>query len=350
MFKQKFRFRVQSFFTLLLSLASSSGLWACAAVQPRFQAQATPVQAQSAPKRYLSGSAADVKPELHGPALLLAGGGEDQLAAMQWQIDRLRGCSDCPAKLDLVVLRASGADGYNSLITELKGLDSIESIVFDQRAQAFEQDVVRTVSQAEIVFFAGGDQCKYMQYFQDSPLQQAVKSVYARGGGVGGTSAGLAIQGSLVYDACSGSITSAEALQDPFAPALTLSRGLFDWPLLKGVLTDTHFAQRDRMGRLFSFISRAQLQNPGVMRALAVDEATALGLEATGQAQVFGQHRAYLVEASTQPEVCLPKQSLSHANFAVNRLTPGQRFSFSWPQPESYRVDVQAGKLSRNPY
>ena len=69
---------------------------------------------------------------------------------------------------------------------------------------------------AELVFFAGGDQCRYVSLFKGSALERAVKSVFARHGGVGGTSAGLAIQGSMVYDACQGSVTSAEALADPY--------------------------------------------------------------------------------------------------------------------------------------
>ena len=45
--------------------------------------------------RYLTGSAADVRPKLHGPAYHLQGGGTDVAAAFQWMIDEVRGCTNC---------------------------------------------------------------------------------------------------------------------------------------------------------------------------------------------------------------------------------------------------------------
>src|SRR4051812_45043533 len=66
-------------------------------------------------KRYWSGSDTDSRLRLHGPVLILdGGGGSDTDAAYQLAIDRVRGCSDCDRKLDVVILRASGSDGYNS--------------------------------------------------------------------------------------------------------------------------------------------------------------------------------------------------------------------------------------------
>ena len=58
------------------------------------------------------------------------------------------------------------------------------------------------VQRAEIVFFAGGDQCNYVRLIKGTALEAAVEAVHARGGGVGGTSAGEAIQGEIVYDSC----------------------------------------------------------------------------------------------------------------------------------------------------
>ena len=200
-------------------LGSVLALSACASLQRPQPASSQFNAQQAAPaglQRFLSGSAADQQPTLQGPNLLLGGGGQDQIAAMQWQIDNLRGCHDCDTTIDMVVVRSSGADGYNSLLTELKGLDSIETLLITERSAAEDPAVVETVARAELVFFAGGDQCRYVSLFKGSALERAVKSVFARHGGVGGTSAGLAIQGSMVYDACQGSVTSAEALADPY--------------------------------------------------------------------------------------------------------------------------------------
>ncbi len=181
--------------------------------------------------RHLTGSAADVKPKLHGPAYHLQGGGTDVAAAMQWMIDMVRGCADCPAKLDVVVLRSSGADGYNDFIYKMNGVDSVETLVIKDRADASSAAVARTVRDAEVVFFAGGDQCNYVRYFKGTEVERGVERVHARGGGVGGTSAGLAVMGEVSYDACSGgSARSPDSLLNPYHADVSFTYDFFDWP------------------------------------------------------------------------------------------------------------------------
>src|ERR1700709_2663486 len=145
--------------------------------------------------RYLTGNAADVIVPMAGPAHDFGGGGTDVDAALQWIIDQVRGCTSCSTKVDVVILRSSGADGYNDYIYAMHGVDSVETLVITSAKDANTAAVETTVKNAEVVFFAGGDQCDYVKYFKGTKVESAVQSVYARGGGVGGTSAGLAIQG-----------------------------------------------------------------------------------------------------------------------------------------------------------
>ncbi len=115
--------------------------------------------AQAKVTRYLTGNAADVNPTLSGPAHDFGGGGTDVDAALQWIIDQVRGCTTCTTKVDVVILRASGSNGYNDYIYAMNGVDSVESLVITSRRDASNADVVATVNNAEVVFFAGGDQC-----------------------------------------------------------------------------------------------------------------------------------------------------------------------------------------------
>lgn len=340
--------------------ASLIALTACASVQrpnpalvPTSQLRAqSAVQSPQGLQRFLSGSAVDQQPALQGPNLLLAGGGQDQVAAMQWQIDNLRGCRDCDRSLDMVVLRSSGSNGYNSMIGELKGVDSIETLVITERDVAQQADIAETVARAELVFFAGGDQCRYVQLFKNTALERAVKSVFARGGGVGGTSAGLAIQGAMVYDACQGSVTSEEALSDPFHADISFTQDFLDWPQLGLTLTDTHFAQRNRMGRLMAFLARgAQITGGLPVRGIAVDEATALAVDRNAQATVFGRHQVYLVDLERAPQELRPGQTLNGASFRIKALQPGEVIDLKQRFPSgAYPVEVNSGHLSANPY
>lgn len=348
---------MKSLLALFCTLGLSLNACASPLVKGPFPVSAQRQTAQAAPAapgltRYLSGSGLDVKPVLNGPYLLLAGGGSDVMAAMQAQIDAVRGCSDCPRTIDMVVLRSSGADGYNSLVGELKGLDSVESLVITQRAVAEQPEVIATVTHAELVFFAGGDQCDYVSYFKGTGIERAVQSVFARGGGVGGTSAGLAIQGSTVYDACKGSVTSPEALANPYHQAISLTHDFFAWPQMRQIVTDTHFSQRDRMGRLMAFLARGLTETGApALTGLAVDEATALLVDPRGLATVYGRNKVYLVEAHHAPDSALPNQPLTYANFRLWRFTPGQRFDLTRRDlPGMYTVSVRDGRLSTNPY
>jgi hypothetical protein len=63
---------------------------------------------------YLTGNPEDVNPPLYGPVLNIGGGGTDVDPAIQWMINKVRGCDNCNVKVDVVVLRTSGGNGYNA--------------------------------------------------------------------------------------------------------------------------------------------------------------------------------------------------------------------------------------------
>jgi hypothetical protein len=64
-----------------------------------------------------------------------------------------------------------------------------------------------------------------------------------------------------VFDAEGGGVRSRTALQNPFDEDVTLVKNFLSLYHMSGVLTDTHFMQRDRMGRLLTFAARYDLYN-----------------------------------------------------------------------------------------
>ncbi|HEX7155127.1 MAG TPA: peptidase S51 [Thermoanaerobaculia bacterium] len=300
-----------------------------------------------------SGNAADVAPRLHGPVLHLAGGGTDMDASYQSVIDRVRGCTDCDTKIDIVVLRASGADGYNDYLLGMKGVDSVQTFVVTDRLSAAREDVVDAVRRAEYVFFAGGDQCNYVRLFNEGPVEAAVRDVYKRGGAIGGTSAGMAIQGRAIYDACNdASAKSPLALADPFNHEISFTTDFFDWRYMEDVVTDTHFAQRDRMGRLFAFIARQLRELPrDSFLGIGADEKTSVIVDARGNAHVTGAGPAYFVLGDHFPERALPGQPLTYCGFRIWRVASGGSFDLvNRPTTGGYTVDVNDGVVLQNPY
>lgn len=301
--------------------------------------------------RYLTGNAADVSPVLAGPAHDFGGGSTDVDAALQWIIDQVRGCTSCSTKIDVVILRSSGSNGYNDYIYAMNGVDSVETLVITS-ARDVTTAIETTIKNAEVVFFAGGDQCDYVKNFKGTLVETAVEYVYAKGGGVGGTSAGTAIQGDFTYDACKGSILSSEALANPYHRYATFTYDFFKWANLQNTITDSHFVPRDRMGRLLAFLAR-QIKDGKASSALGigVNEVTSVVVDRNGIATVLGDGPAYFVLADHMPEVCLSGSPLTHSNFKIWKVASGGTFDLrNRPSTGYYTRSVTNGVISANPY
>ena len=143
---------------------------------------------------------------------------------------------------------------------------------------------------------------EHINAWSGSALEDAIEDAYGNGTVFGGTSAGLHILGGIDYSSRpeptgtpNDGITSIEALSNPTSPLLTFNHEvrtvlpqvvldengnnprtkdlLSGVPYLSGVITDTHFVQRDRMGRFMTFMAWTGLNG------LAVDAASAVLVE-----------------------------------------------------------------------
>lgn len=308
--------------------------------------------AQAKVTRYLTGNAGDVVISMAGPAHDLGGGSTDVDAAIQWMIDQVRGCTSCSTKVDVVILRSSGSNGYNDYIYAMNGVDSVETLVITSARDSNTTAVETTVRNAEVIFFAGGDQCNYVNYFKGTRVEAAVEDVYARGGGVGGTSAGTAILGEFVYDGCNGSAISADALADPYHRTISFTYDFFRFANLGGVLTDSHFVPRDRMGRTMAFLAR-QIKDGKATSALglAVNEVTSVVVDRNGLATVMGNGPAYFILADHAPEVCQAGVPLTYSNYKIWKVPTGGIFDLrNRPTTGYYLRSVNNGVISSNPY
>jgi len=295
-----------------------------AAVQDAPQTPASTLTKGPLFDHYLSGSAEDVTPKTGG-GLLLAGGGTDQPEAFEWFIRKAGGG-------DIVVLRASGADGYHSFVMRLGGVDSIETFVVHSREASTDPFLLRQLTNAEAIFFAGGDQSRYVRYFKDTPVETAINAAAARGVPIGGTSAGLAILSEFSYAALLRSTTTDEATADPFHPNITLERDFLTLPHLSGLITDSHVIERGRLGRTAAFMAR--LRTDGWLgtrpaRAIAIDRATAVLVEPDGAATIVGPNTAYFMEATTPPQRCEPGTPLTYHPIAVYTVTSASTFNLA---------------------
>ena len=298
---------------------------------------------------YVSGSTTNAVTTPRGGALL-AGGGTDSDAGMQWLLVQ-GGTRGSNLYGDVVVLRTSGTNGYNKYLLNF-GANSVTSIVITSVTGANSAFVRDAIAKADVVFLAGGDQSTYVKLWQGTALQTAVNARVASGYPIGGTSAGLAVMGEYVYSALNVSSTSATLLANPYDSSATFARSLFTVPLLRNVITDSHFVTRDRLGRSITFLARLQ-QDGGATspRGIAVDETSALGVTASGSAIVFGAGAGVYFFSVGAPvtRTCVANTALTFAPVTTYRIPVGKQFDIAtWSTTDAapYTLSATQGVLS----
>lgn len=280
---------------------------------------------------WLVGNAADSgRNPVNGPALILMGGGADVDASFSQRAFPIANGGD------VVIIRTSGSNGYNdylyNLVSGASKPDSVETLLLDTRDKAESDYAEWTLRNAELIFIAGGDQSAYINAWKDTRSEAAIRAAYLRGAVIGGTSAGLAVQGEHIYDPDGvTAVTSAEAVANPYRGSMLFSTLFLDLPLMADIVTDSHFAQRDRMGRLLAFMARLR-QDGSADRivGVGVGENTAIFLDRDGRGIVDGSGVAYVIEetADTQRTQVANGQPLVYRNLRRARVGAGQTFDF----------------------
>ncbi len=280
--------------------------------------------------------------------IAMMGGGDDLDDAFRWLCQKANGG-------DFLILRATGDDDYNSYVNGLCKLNSVATLILPNREAALDPAVAQIIRQAEVIFISGGDQANYIRSWKGTPVQDAINAHLAAGGPIGGTSAGLAVQGEFAYGALGdkpddNDLASTDVLQNPFFDRMTLVRGFLKIPNLENLLTDSHFAKRDRMGRTLGFLARIMQDGwSKTPREVAIDEKSAVLVEPNGKGTVVGTGKGvYFLRPSIPPGVCKNAQPLTFRNISVYRVPAGGHFDLaSWTGDggTAYFLSVEKGKI-----
>jgi cyanophycinase len=279
--------------------------------------------------------------------IAMMGGGDDLDEAFRWLCDKADGG-------DFLILRAHGDDDYNSYVNGLCKVNSVATLIIADREAAQDPAVADIILHAEAVFIAGGDQANYIHFWRGTPVQDAINQHIANGKPIGGTSAGLAVQGEFAYGALNDpddtELHSKEALSNPYHNQVTVVRDFLRIPQLQNTITDSHFAKRDRMGRTLVFLARIMQDGSSKQpREIAIDEKSAVLVEADGKAAVVGTGKgAYFLRPTRAPEVCQKNVPLSFSDISVYRVPSGGHFDLSsWTGTGgvSYSLSVEQGVI-----
>jgi len=264
---------------------------------------------------YFTGNSTDkeVQPDF---GITMMGGRTEHDVAMQWFLGKANGG-------DVLVLRASGSNGYNDYLYTKLGVkvNSVESLVIKTAEAANHPYVIEKIEKAEAIWMAGGDQFNYVSIWGNSKMKDALnKHINKKRGVIGGTSAGMAVLGEWYFSAENGTIQSEEALRNPYHEKAKLGNDFLRIELLKNTITDTHYADRKRQGRHSAFISRIAKEQEKRTFGIACDEYTAICIGADGIAHTFGkspekENAIYFIQTTCKgsmlPEQCKPGSPLS---------------------------------------
>lgn len=193
-------------------------------------------------------------------------------------------------------LGAEVVEVYKTVFTAL-GAREVISLRPESRAQARNPDLVEPLKTAGAVFMTGGNQLKLSSLITGTPFGDAIHDAYHRGATVGGTSAGASILAEHMIAFGAGGSTPKQRMSQ-------LSAGL---GLLRGVVIDQHFEQRNRYGRLLSLVA----QSPSLL-GIGVDEDTAAVISDGSRLEVIGRGAVTVVDG----------QHLVSNAFAAKRTAP----------------------------
>jgi cyanophycinase len=174
------------------------------------------------------------------------------------------------------------AKEYRALFQRLK-VKRVEALDMRDRADAHDEQQLRLLDDASVIFFTGGDQLRITSQIGDTPIFRHMQRIYQQGGTVVGTSAGAAAMPETML-VRGPSDTSHRISGLEMAPGLGL---------IADVVIDSHFAERGRIGRLLGAVT----QNPRNL-GIGIDEDTAIVVERGERFRVIGSGAIYVADGA----------------------------------------------------
>lgn len=209
---------------------------------------------------------------------------------------------------------------------------ALDILMIDQRSEASDKEVLKTVEECTAVMFAGGDQLRLSSILGGTPLHKTLLAKYQDGCVIAGTSAGAAAMSEIM-------IFQNNRFRSHRKGGLEITQGL---GFLKGAVLDTHFVQRSRISRLVHAVST----NPGLL-GIGIEENTALVIENDQRASCLGTGTVILIDGHEVLHNNIGEVNTGQP-FAVTRLLyhiVTQGFGFDLVSREGFTVDPSSDRV-----
>ncbi|MFT5964787.1 MAG: cyanophycinase [Flavobacterium sp.] len=202
-------------------------------------------------------------------------------------------------------------------------------LYIEKREEAADGVVLERLREADIVMFTGGDQLRLTSILGGTPFHDILLDKYHNEEFVyAGTSAGAAAaSNSMIYQG-----SSSEAL---LKGEVKITSGL---GLIDGVVIDTHFVRRGRIGRLF----QAVVSNPRVL-GIGLGEDTGLLITNNTQMEAIGSGLVILVDGRDIKDTNLTQvklgQPISINNLVVHVMSMNDTYNI-----ETHKMQIETSQ------
>lgn len=267
--------------------------------------------------------------------LIIIGGHEDKQGDKQILTEVARRAREANDRLVIVTVASQEpqelAEQYRGIFKEL-GVRYVGALDIRTRDEAKDEANIEKVRDASVIFFTGGDQLRITSQVGDSPLFTCMREIYWKGGVIVGTSAGAAAMPETM-------LVGGKSDTSQRVSALEMAPGL---ALIGGVVIDSHFAERGRMGRLLGAVA----QNPRNL-GLGIDEDTAIIVECDDTFTVAGSGAVYAVDGADITYSSFseknPEGVISIYDVKLHVLAQGDRFDLGSRQPQPAQANGSRG-------
>ena len=257
-------------------------------------------------------------------ALIAIGGAEDKVGARAVLRQVVHHAGGRGAKIALFPtgssIPAELATTYDAIFRELGAEVSVVRIV--TRADGDDPETIAQLEGVTGVFFTGGDQGRIVTMLGGTELARTIRRAHRSGVVVAGTSAGASV-------ICDHMIAQGKKGYAPRRDLVMLAPGL---GLTRRLVIDQHFAQRHRIGRLFSAVAL----NPFLI-GVGIDEDTAIVVTADKKLSVIGRGTVTVIDGSKMAHSDIHEVSRSSPasvlGLSVHVLTQGCGFDVETRSP-----------------
>ncbi len=249
--------------------------------------------------------------------LYIIGGGDRPTEMVQQLID----LSEVEFGRYIIVLPMSSEDVDTAAYYSMKqfkdlGVSNITWFNF-KKDELMEQTKLDSLINAGMIYISGGDQNRFMEIANGTPLVDAIHQAYHKGAIIAGTSAGAAVQSKKMITGNQHLHPDMKGYKTIQPKNIEIAEGL---GLIESAIIDQHFIWRERMNRLISVC----IENPNEL-AIGIDESTAILVD-NNVATVYGKGQVLVLNA-TQANIFSSDSLLGAENIRINLYLPGQSFN-----------------------